>query len=145
MLQQKYYKEYGLAIEGLTRHHKIDPLEFNREVDDALPLDNILKPDPKLRELLQAIDQRKVKMWLLTNAYVNHAKRVVKLLQVEDLFEGVTYCDYGQLPLICKPSQDMYKKAEIEAGVPSTTQCYLVGMPAESYTSLLSFLRVKTD
>ena len=145
MLQQKYYKEYGLAIEGLTRHHKIDPLAFNREVDDALPLDNILKPDPKLRELLQAIDQRKVKMWLLTNAYVNHAKRVVKLLQVEDLFEGVTYCDYGQLPLICKPSQDMYKKAEIEAGVPSTTQCYLVGMAAESCTSLLSFLEVKTD
>lgn len=145
MLQQKYYKEYGLAIEGLTRHHKIDPLAFNREVDDALPLDNILKPDPKLRELLQAIDQRKVKMWLLTNAYVNHAKRVVKLLQVEDLFEGVTYCDYGQLPLICKPSQDMYKKAEIESGAPSTTQCYLVGMSAEPYTSLLSFLRVETD
>lgn len=145
MLQQKYYKEYGLAIEGLTRHHKIDPLEFNREVDDALPLDSILKPDPKLRELLEAIDRRKVKMWLLTNAYVNHAERVVKLLQVEDLFEGVTYCDYGQLPLVCKPSQDMYEKAEIEAGAPSATQCYLVGMSAESCTSLLSFSKPKTD
>ena len=142
MLQQKYYKEYGLAIEGLTRHHKIDPLEFNREVDDALPLDNILKPDPKLRELLEAIDRRKVKMWLLTNAYVNHAKRVVKLLQVEDLFEGVTYCDYGELPLVCKPSQDMYIKAEIEAGAPSTTQCYLVGMLTDP---CLFFLESETD
>jgi hypothetical protein len=36
LLHQKYYKEYGLAIEGLTRHHKIDPLVFNYEVDDAL-------------------------------------------------------------------------------------------------------------
>ncbi|CAI7650931.1 unnamed protein product [Penicillium crustosum] len=126
MLHQKYYKEYGLAIEGLTRHHKIDPLAFNYEVDDALPLDNILKPDPKLRKLLENLDTTKVKPWLLTNAYVNHAKRVVKLLGIEDLFEGVTYCDYGTLPLVCKPSQDMYAKAEKEAGAPSTDQCYFV-------------------
>ncbi|XHG03673.1 hypothetical protein AWENTII_006973 [Aspergillus wentii] len=127
MLHQKYYKEYGLAIEGLTRHHQIDALDFNREVDDALPLNNILKPDPKLRKLLEDIDKTKVKLWLLTNAYVNHGKRVVKLLQVDDLFEGITYCDYAQPPpLVCKPSQDMYEKAEIEAGAPSTEQCYFV-------------------
>ena len=128
MLHQKYYKEYGLAIEGLARHHKIDPLEFNREVDDALPLDQILKPDPKLRKLLNDIDRSKVKLWLLTNAYINHAKRVVKLLQVDDLFEGLTYCDYGHQPLICKPRQEIYEKAEIEAGAPSSRQCYFIGM-----------------
>ncbi|KKK12567.1 hypothetical protein P175DRAFT_0494756 [Aspergillus ochraceoroseus IBT 24754] len=126
LLHTKYYKEYGLAIEGLTRHHKIDPLEFNRQVDDALPLDQILKPDPKLRKLLEDIDRDKVKMWLLTNAYVTHANRVVKLLGVEDLFEGITYCDYGQTPLVCKPTQAMYEKAEKEAGAPSTEQCYFV-------------------
>jgi pyrimidine and pyridine-specific 5'-nucleotidase len=128
MLHQKYYKEYGLAIEGLTRHHKIDPLEFNYEVDDALPLDDILKPDPKLRKLLESLDTTKVKPWLLTNAYVSHGKRVVKLLGVEDLFEGITYCDYGQLPLVCKPSQEMYAKAEKEAGAPSAESCFFVGM-----------------
>ncbi|KAL4961923.1 putative pyrimidine 5'-nucleotidase [Aspergillus stella-maris] len=117
MLHMKYYKEYGLAIEGLTRHHKIDPLEFNRLVDDALPLDDILKPDLKLRKLLENIDTSKVKLWLLTNAYVNHGKRVVKLLQVDDLFEGITYCDYAKPPLVCKPSQEMYDKAEAEAEV----------------------------
>ena len=132
MLHRKYYTEYGLAIEGLTRHHKIDPLEFNREVDDALPLDDILKPAPQLRKMLEDIDRSKVRLWLLTNAYVNHAKRVIKLLQVDDLFEGVTYCDYGKMPLICKPSQDMYEKAEIEAGVPSSAQCYFVGTFSDS-------------
>jgi pyrimidine and pyridine-specific 5'-nucleotidase len=126
MLHQKYYKEYGLAIEGLTRHHKIDPLEFNYEVDDALPLDTILKPDPKLRKLLESLDTSKVKPWLLTNAYVNHGKRVIKLLGIEGIFEGITYCDYGQLPLVCKPSQEMYDKAEKEAGAPSREQCYFV-------------------
>ena len=128
MLHMKYYKEYGLAIEGLTRHHKIDPLEFNREVDDALPLDTILKPNPGLRKLLKDIDRSKVRLWLLTNAYVNHAKRVVKLLQVEDLFDGVTYCDYAQLPLICKPNQAMYERAEKEAGAPPGQKSYFVGM-----------------
>ncbi|KAL4870055.1 hypothetical protein BDV12DRAFT_166513 [Aspergillus spectabilis] len=126
MLHMKYYKEYGLAIEGLTRHHKIDALEFNRQVDDALPLDEILKPDLKLRKLLEDIDRDKVKLWLLTNAYVNHGKRVVKLLQVDDLFEGITFCDYAQPPLICKPSQIMYDKAEKEASASGVQQIYFV-------------------
>ncbi|OKL58004.1 hypothetical protein UA08_06690 [Talaromyces atroroseus] len=126
VLHQKYYKEYGLAIEGLTRHHKIDPLVFNREVDDALPLDQILKPDAKLREFLEDLDTTKVKPWLLTNAYVNHGKRVVKLLGVDDLFEGITYCDYGQPVLICKPNEKMWEKAEREAGVKSIDDCYFV-------------------
>src|SRR5436305_4886177 len=72
MLHQQYYKDYGLAIEGLARFHKIDPLEFNREVDDALPLDDILSPDPELRTLLEAFDKSKVKLWLLTNAHITH-------------------------------------------------------------------------
>ncbi|KAL2825201.1 HAD-like domain-containing protein [Aspergillus cavernicola] len=126
MLHMKYYKEYGLAIEGLTRHHKIDPIEFNRQVDDALPLDEILKPDLKLRKLLEDIDRDNVKLWLLTNAYVNHGKRVVKLLQVDDLFEGITYCDYARPPLVCKPTQEMYEKAEEEAGVSNKEECYFV-------------------
>jgi pyrimidine and pyridine-specific 5'-nucleotidase len=127
MLHMKYYKEYGLAIEGLARHHKIDPLQFNREVDDALPLDSILKPDPQLRKLLEDIDRSKVRLWLLTNAYVNHGKRVVNLLKVDDLFEGITYCDYSEKALVCKPSQEMYEKAEREAKAPSTETCYFVG------------------
>lgn len=127
MLHHKYYKEYGLAIEGLTRFHRIDPLEFNHQVDDALPLDAILKPDLHLRQLLEDIDTTKVKLWLFTNAYVTHGMRVVKLLGVDDLFDGITYCDYGADKLVCKPHMEMLKKAEMQAGVVNADKCYFVG------------------
>ncbi|RDW92016.1 putative pyrimidine 5`-nucleotidase [Coleophoma crateriformis] len=125
-LHMDYYKTYGLAIEGLVRHHKIDPLEYNAKVDDALPMDQILSTDLKLRKLLEDIDTSKVKLWLLTNAYVNHGKRVVRLLGVDDLFEGITYCDYAATPMLCKPHIDMFKKAMAEAGIEDYKNCYFV-------------------
>ncbi|KAL8691215.1 MAG: hypothetical protein Q9218_003511 [Villophora microphyllina] len=127
MLHQKYYKDYGLAISGLVKHHKVDPLEYNREVDDALPLDGLITPNPELRKMLESLDTSKVKPWLFTNAYFTHGQRVVKLLGIEDLFEGMTFCDYSKLPFICKPHREMYEKAEAEAGAPSTKDCYFVG------------------
>ncbi|OOF93371.1 hypothetical protein ASPCADRAFT_209300 [Aspergillus carbonarius ITEM 5010] len=125
-LHQKYHQEYGFTIEGLSRHHQITPLVFNQEVDHALPLEKLITPDPQLRKLLLDIDRTKVKLWLFTNAYINHAKRVVKLLQVEDLFEGITYCDYAKVPLVGKPTKEMYEKAEREAGVLGKEMCYFV-------------------
>lgn len=88
-LHETYYKNYGLALEGLVRHHKIDPLEYNAQVDDALPLEDVLHPDPELRRLIEDIDRYKVRLWLFTNAYVTHGMRVVKLLGIEDLFDGM--------------------------------------------------------
>ncbi|KAL0264911.1 putative suppressor of disruption of TFIIS [Diplodia seriata] len=125
-LHMKYYKDYGLAIEGLVRHHKVDPLEYNSKVDDALPLEKVIKPNPQLRKMLEDIDRDKVRLWLFTNAYLNHGKRVVKLLGIEDLFEGITYCDYGAEKFVCKPHEDMFQKAMEEAGVERVEECYFV-------------------
>ncbi|KIX97358.1 uncharacterized protein Z520_06810 [Fonsecaea multimorphosa CBS 102226] len=125
-LHNKYYKDYGLAIEGLSRFHKIDPLDFNREVDDALPLDELLSPHPETRAMLESFDKTKVKLWLFTNAHITHGMRVVKLLGIDDLFEGITYCDYSQTPLVPKPLPEMFTKAEREAGATSETPIYYV-------------------
>lgn len=126
-LHREYYQTYGLSIEGLVRHHQIDPMEYNSKVDDAIPLDGIIKPNPELTKLLADIDRSKVKLWLFTNAYINHARRVVRLLEVGDYFEGVTYCDYNAIPLVCKPHTAMYKKAMKEAGVEDFQDCFFVG------------------
>ncbi|KAG8528484.1 uncharacterized protein KY384_007402 [Bacidia gigantensis] len=117
LLHTKYYTDYGLAISGLVKHHKIDPMAYNREVDDTLPMDQLIKPDPGLRRLLEGLDKEKVKLWLFTNAYITHAKRVIKILGLESVFEGITYCDYAQVPLVAKPHREMFEKAEREAGV----------------------------
>ncbi|CUS10299.1 unnamed protein product [Tuber aestivum] len=126
-LHETYYKTYGLAIEGLVLYHKIDPLEYNSVVDDALPLDQVLHSDLGLRKLISDMDRTKVRLWLFTNAYVTHAKRVVKLLGIEDLFDGITYCDYAQEKLICKPQIAMFEKAMKEASITDRSNCYFVG------------------
>lgn len=125
-LHLQYYKDYGLAIEGLARHHQVDPLDFNREVDDALPLDELLSPDPEVRRILESFDKSKVKMWLFTNAHITHGKRVVKIMEIDDLFEGITYCNYAESPLVPKPLPAMFEKAEREAGVTDHTKLYFV-------------------
>lgn len=119
-LQSTYYKEYGLAIRGLVMFHGINAMEYNRMVDDALPLQNILKPDLELRKMLLRLKESGTvdKLWLFTNAYKNHGVRCVKLLGIADLFDGITYCDYSQQDtLICKPDERSFEKAKRESGL----------------------------
>ena len=127
ILHNRYYKDYGLAIEGLVRHHKVDPLEYNSKVDDALPLEDVLSPNPQLRKMLEDIDTTKVRLWLFTNAYITHGERVVRLVGVNDLFEGITYCDYSAKRFICKPHKEMYDLAMKNAGISDPSMCYFVG------------------
>lgn len=127
-LHKEYYTTYGLAIEGLVRHHSIDALEYNAQVDDALPLENVIKPNAELRKLLEDIDRSKVRVWLFTNAYKTHGNRVVKLLGIDDMFDGLTYCNYASVPFVCKPQPEAYVKAMKEAEVEQPGDCYFVGM-----------------
>ena len=142
MLHMKYYQDYGLAIEGLVRHHKVDALEYNRKVDDALPLDGLITPDPQLRKLLEDLDRDKVKPWLFTNAHITHGQRVVRLLGIEDMFEGITYCDYTKPSIICKPHSAMFDKAQAEAGVSCPEDCYFVGTPPLNLLSFEKFTHI---
>jgi pyrimidine and pyridine-specific 5'-nucleotidase len=144
-LHQRYYKDYGLALEGLVRYHKVDPLAYNAQVDDALPLEDIIKPNPALRAMLEDIDRERIKPWLFTNAYINHGQRVVKLLGIEDLFEGITYCDYAAEKLLCKPDPRMFEKAMRDAGVEDVKDCYFVGESRTTYTLRERFAWMLTE
>lgn len=127
-LSSSYYTQYGLAIRGLVKHHQIDALEYNKAVDDTLQLQDILKPDLQLRALLQKLKSSKKidRMWLFTNSYKNHALRCIKLLGIADLFHGITYCDYSQDDLICKPNSLAFDKAKKESGLGNYKNAYFV-------------------
>ena len=42
-LHQQYLREFGSTIEGLIHCHQVDPMVFNKQVDDALPLEDLLE------------------------------------------------------------------------------------------------------
>jgi pyrimidine and pyridine-specific 5'-nucleotidase len=125
-LHQQYLHEFGSTIEGLIHYHQVDPMSFNKQVDDALPLEEILKEDLELQQTLARFDRTRVKLWLLTNAHITHARRVTRILGVERFFEGITSCDYASGKLVLKPNQKMYAAAERDADVSSVRQCFFV-------------------
>ena len=78
VLTHGYYKDYGLAIRGLLRHHEnVDPAHFDTYVDGWLPLEDILKEDAVLLEKMQSCPFKK---YAFTNAGIRHAERVISLL-----------------------------------------------------------------
>lgn len=131
-LHQQYLREFGSTIEGLIHHHQVDPMFFNKQVDDALPLEDLLEEDVRLQRTLARFDRTKVKLWLLTNAHVTHAWRVVRILGVERYFEGITFCDYASGKLVLKPSQKMYAAAERDADVGVVENCFFVDNSAQN-------------
>lgn len=111
-LHQNYYKTYGLALEGLVRNHEVDALEYNSQVDDSLDLKSVLSYNENLRKQLEEIKKTHDfdYFWLITNAYKNHALRVISFLGIGDLFDGLTFCDYAEYPIICKPMDKYFYK-----------------------------------
>lgn len=126
VLHRDYYTKYGLALRGLTRHHNIDGLDFDKKCDQSLPLEDILKPDPAVRQLLLDIDRTKTRVWALTNAYITHARRVLHILRLDDLIEDIVYCDYSARDFACKPETEYYTKALEKANVHDPSKCLFV-------------------
>lgn len=109
-LHMNYYKTYGLALEGLVRNHQVDALEYNSQVDDSLDLKSVLSYNEQLRNMILEIknSHKYDVLWLITNAYKNHALRVISFLGLGDLFDGLTYCDYSECPIVCKPMKEFF-------------------------------------
>ena len=123
ILGARFYRDYGLAIKGLIKHFSIDPLEYDRFVDGGLPLDEILKPSPNLKNLLNRLSQ-KGSCWIFTNAGKSHALRVLSLLEIKSFFSGVIYCDYSEENFPAKPDRLAFTRAMKCAGVDDPKRCY---------------------
>jgi len=86
----------------------------------------MIDSDPSIRKLFQDIDRTKARVWALTNAYKTHATRVLKILDVDDLIDGLVFCDYSDRDFSCKPEREYYDQALEKAGVTDPSKCYFV-------------------
>jgi len=64
----------------------LDALDFDAKCDASLPLEDLLKPDPKTRKLLEDFDPAVSRLWGLTNAYTDVcAPLLVAEMSVNDI------------------------------------------------------------
>ena len=84
-LRRKYWSLYGVTLQGLIRHHEVDPEDYLLYVHD-IDVRSRLAPDLVLREALANLPQRKA---VFTNGSICHADRVLSALGIQDMFEKV--------------------------------------------------------
>ncbi len=83
-IQKKYYVEHGTTLNGLMLHHDIDPYDYLHHVHD---IDySILKPDPRLRDAINALPARKT---IFTNGSRKHAENALAALGLEGIFHDL--------------------------------------------------------
>ncbi len=85
VLRRRYWQLYGVTMQGLMRHHQVDPEDYLAYVHD-IDVASRLAPDPALRRVLEDLPMRRA---VFTNASTGHGERVLKALGLNDLFEEI--------------------------------------------------------
>jgi putative hydrolase of the HAD superfamily len=119
-IRRDYFETYGTTLRGLQNHHQVDAIDFLTYVHD-LPLAKFLSPDPRVRDLIDSLPQRK---WIFTNSDINHARRVLDALQLSACFDGLI--DILALQYRCKPLPEAYLQALSIAGESDPRSCLFI-------------------
>jgi pyrimidine 5'-nucleotidase len=119
-LREQYFKMYGTTLRGLQERHNVDKDDFLAFVHD-LPLQDYLKPNPIVREVITALPTRN---FIFTNADIHHARRVLAALKLDDLFETVV--DVNAVTPYCKPMPESFAIAMELADEPDPRKCVMI-------------------
>jgi len=120
VIREKYFREYGTTLRGLQANHKVDMDDYLAFVHDV-PLADYIHPDPQVKTALASIPARK---FIFTNADKNHAGRVLAILGLQELFEGII--DVHTIAPYCKPMPGAFELALKAAGDPDPRKCVLL-------------------
>jgi putative hydrolase of the HAD superfamily len=105
LIRKDYLARYGTTLRGLQVEHQVNQDDFLTFVHD-IKLENYLQPDPLVRNVLEQIQLPK---WIFTNSDRSHANRVLKILDLENLFDGIV--DIYALDFFSKPDEKAYLNA----------------------------------
>ena len=102
-IQKEYYLKYGLTLRGLIVEKKLEPEEFLDYVHDVEHPE--LKKNDQLVSKIRILEGKKI---IFTNATSKHAKKILKILELEHDFDQII--DIKDLEYIPKPDKRSYKK-----------------------------------
>jgi len=101
-LRRRYWNDYGVTLQGLIRHHGVDPEDYLEYVHDVDVASRIF-PDLHLRRQLSTLPVPKA---IFTNGSRSHAGRVLHHLGIADQF--VDIFDIRVANYLPKPFRDPY-------------------------------------
>jgi pyrimidine 5'-nucleotidase len=119
-LREQYFKMYGTTLRGLQARHHVDVEDFLAFVHD-LPLKDYLKPDPLQRDIIASLQTCNL---VFTNADVNHARRVLSVLKLDNLFDVIV--DVNAVSPYCKPMPESFAIAMDLADEPDPRKCVMI-------------------
>jgi putative hydrolase of the HAD superfamily len=119
-LREAYFRKYGTTLRGLQANHDIDVADYLAYVHDV-PLAEYIRPDPAEQRVLAALPTRNL---IFTNADANHARRVLRALQIESCFVDIV--DVNRMEPYCKPSPEAFALAMQVAGERDPARCVMI-------------------
>ncbi|OQY20400.1 MAG: pyrimidine 5'-nucleotidase [Desulfobacteraceae bacterium 4572_35.1] len=102
ILRRRYWRQYGVTLQGLIREYAVDPEDYLNYVHD-IDVSSRLQHNLPLRTMLQELPQRK---FVFTNGSYDHACRVLNCLNIDDCFEHIFDIRCGDY--IPKPNRKPY-------------------------------------
>lgn len=119
-LRRSLFEKYGTTLRGLQAEYDVDIEAYLAYVHDV-PVEERLKPDVELRQVLMLYPQQK---FIFTNADSRHAERVLAALEIRECFAGII--DIHQIAPACKPQPYSFQVALKAAGWPNPRRCLFV-------------------
>jgi putative hydrolase of the HAD superfamily len=119
-LREQLFRTYGTTLRGLTLLYGIDAHDYLAYVHD-IPLTSHLTPDSRLSPLLRRYMQRKV---IFTNADRAHAQRVLRVLDLEGVFDQII--DILDVAPYCKPMPEAFALALEAVKITNPEECILL-------------------
>jgi putative hydrolase of the HAD superfamily len=132
-IREMYYEQFGTTLRGLERDYGVHAEDYLAYVHNV-QVQNFIKPDPALKNILDEIPQRKI---IFTNADIQHTQRVTTALGVTDCFCQVV--DVMQMAPYCKPFPQAFDLVMKVVGDPDPSHYLLIDDSARNIETAIQY------